>query len=334
MRRRRPIHAAPRRWWLPTCARCATAGRSHTSWIVSEGIEGVDGPHAPSSATLTTAIVADLEQLGREPDPSDSPRNGELAGHREPAHQEALRGDHKPGPLGSHRRPDPYAYLRDVLERLPTQPASRIGELLPHRWQLARFVLNDRCCLRGATRRAAHEASYHAVKSMTVIFDLPVLPWLFLLEGSTLLLSLVAVAGIPVGILAAALGRAKVAAAAACGAMFLIALVLLLAVTVSPRIWQIVHGVYLTSSPARQAVLAADLRQHWDRTFEEMRAVDWYFMAHRWDVCHELWPQLSCTHAPVSEEAEGIVREVLSQIAHPEWHDQSRRAASPDRPAK
>lgn len=30
---------------------------------------------------------------------------------------------------------DPYAYLRDVLERLPTQPASRVGELLPHRWQ-------------------------------------------------------------------------------------------------------------------------------------------------------------------------------------------------------
>ena len=30
---------------------------------------------------------------------------------------------------------DPYAYIRDVLERLPTQSASRIGELLPHRWQ-------------------------------------------------------------------------------------------------------------------------------------------------------------------------------------------------------
>jgi hypothetical protein len=29
---------------------------------------------------------------------------------------------------------DPYAYLRDVLERLPTQPNSRIEELLPHRW--------------------------------------------------------------------------------------------------------------------------------------------------------------------------------------------------------
>ena len=30
---------------------------------------------------------------------------------------------------------DPYAYLRDVMEQLPTQPASRIGELLPHRWR-------------------------------------------------------------------------------------------------------------------------------------------------------------------------------------------------------
>ncbi len=29
---------------------------------------------------------------------------------------------------------DPYAYLKEVLERLPTQPNSRIEELLPHRW--------------------------------------------------------------------------------------------------------------------------------------------------------------------------------------------------------
>ena len=29
---------------------------------------------------------------------------------------------------------DPYRYLKDVLERLPTHPASRIGELLPHGW--------------------------------------------------------------------------------------------------------------------------------------------------------------------------------------------------------
>lgn len=29
---------------------------------------------------------------------------------------------------------DPYVYLRDVLKRLPTQRASEIGQLLPHRW--------------------------------------------------------------------------------------------------------------------------------------------------------------------------------------------------------
>jgi hypothetical protein len=30
---------------------------------------------------------------------------------------------------------DPYRYLKDVLERLPTQSASRLDELLPHGWQ-------------------------------------------------------------------------------------------------------------------------------------------------------------------------------------------------------
>jgi hypothetical protein len=30
---------------------------------------------------------------------------------------------------------DPYAYLKDVFTRLPTLPASRIADLLPHRWQ-------------------------------------------------------------------------------------------------------------------------------------------------------------------------------------------------------
>jgi len=30
---------------------------------------------------------------------------------------------------------DPYAYLRHVLARLPTQKYSLIDELLPHRWK-------------------------------------------------------------------------------------------------------------------------------------------------------------------------------------------------------
>ena len=35
---------------------------------------------------------------------------------------------------------DTFAYLRDVLERLPTHPAERLEELLPHRWQAARLA--------------------------------------------------------------------------------------------------------------------------------------------------------------------------------------------------
>ena len=33
---------------------------------------------------------------------------------------------------------DTFAYLRDVLTRLPTHPIDRLAELLPHRWQAAR----------------------------------------------------------------------------------------------------------------------------------------------------------------------------------------------------
>ena len=38
---------------------------------------------------------------------------------------------------------DPFAYLRDVLARLPTHPASRIDELLPHHWKAARAAADS-----------------------------------------------------------------------------------------------------------------------------------------------------------------------------------------------
>ncbi len=37
---------------------------------------------------------------------------------------------------------DPYAYLKDVLSRLPTQRSSQIGDLLPHRWQAPQPTFN------------------------------------------------------------------------------------------------------------------------------------------------------------------------------------------------
>jgi transposase len=36
---------------------------------------------------------------------------------------------------------DPYAYMKDVLLRLPTHKMSAIGELLPHRWQPRQAVV-------------------------------------------------------------------------------------------------------------------------------------------------------------------------------------------------
>jgi hypothetical protein len=41
---------------------------------------------------------------------------------------------------------DAFAYLKDVIKRLPTQPASRIGELLPYRRPSASDRV--RCALR------------------------------------------------------------------------------------------------------------------------------------------------------------------------------------------
>jgi hypothetical protein len=32
---------------------------------------------------------------------------------------------------------DPYAYLKDILTRLPAQKSREIGQLLPHHWMLA-----------------------------------------------------------------------------------------------------------------------------------------------------------------------------------------------------
>jgi hypothetical protein len=33
---------------------------------------------------------------------------------------------------------EPWAYLQDVLTRLPTTPAGQLGDLLPDHWQTAR----------------------------------------------------------------------------------------------------------------------------------------------------------------------------------------------------
>lgn len=52
-----------------------------------------------------------------------SPRNGQRAAAVMSLIQSTMPNDH-----------DPYAYLKDVLARLPTQKNSAVDELLPHNW--------------------------------------------------------------------------------------------------------------------------------------------------------------------------------------------------------
>ncbi len=42
-----------------------------------------------------------------------------------------------------HLRIDTFAYLRDVLERLPSHAAQDLEVLLPHRWQAARLAASS-----------------------------------------------------------------------------------------------------------------------------------------------------------------------------------------------
>ncbi|MDH6185773.1 hypothetical protein H4V98_003157 [Polaromonas sp. CG_23.6] len=64
---------------------------------------------------------------------------------------------------------DPYAYLKNVLSRLPTHKNSLIAQLLPHRWEPAQAplyatmrLLNSRCIARllSNERPAAPDGSH------------------------------------------------------------------------------------------------------------------------------------------------------------------------------
>jgi IS66 C-terminal element len=64
---------------------------------------------------------------------------------------------HPPAKLNGH---DPYCYLKDVLERLTTQPLNRVEELLPHRWQPASAGALDLLSLASADDSLEHCPPY------------------------------------------------------------------------------------------------------------------------------------------------------------------------------
>lgn len=90
------------------------------------------GPHSVVARSVkrssSGAVASNAAAMAsREADDAKAAQRSKLD-----AEAPRLRTHHAEVWINGH---DPYAYLRDVLERLPTQAASRIGELLPHRWQ-------------------------------------------------------------------------------------------------------------------------------------------------------------------------------------------------------
>jgi hypothetical protein len=56
---------------------------------------------------------------------------------RRDRHTAAIMSLIQPAELNNH---DPYAYLNDVLERMPTHRSSAVNELLPHNWKPAEKI--------------------------------------------------------------------------------------------------------------------------------------------------------------------------------------------------
>jgi hypothetical protein len=83
----------------------------------------------------------------------------------------------------------------------------------------------------------------------------------------------------------------------------------------TPTTWQVMFAAYVAAPPGRSAEFSRDIQRHWSRGARGVLVRDWYFMAHRWGVCHELWSESACVQSSAEREAIGIARELLSYAA-------------------
>ena len=111
--------------------------------------------------------------------------------------------------------------------------------------------------------------------------------------------------------------RKRAAAATACGITFTVLLMAFFAYSVlaSPSVWPVILAAYVKAPPEQQIVRKQEIADSWLVFEEQIRVFDWYFMAQRWNVCHELWQQRDCTKTSPHREAQGVARELLTEIA-------------------
>jgi hypothetical protein len=82
---------------------------------------------------------------------------------------------------------------------------------------------------------------------------------------------------------------------------------------VTDSAWVVMLGAIENTSGAERDRRVSDLRANW--RVQTMRALDWYFVSKKWNVCHSLWPQKDCVTPVASEQAVGVAREILDDIA-------------------
>jgi len=83
------------------------------------------------NAEQLRAVVNELLQTVTNKDADLARRDAEITFKQAVKRAAAVMSLIQSAKLNGH---DPYAYLKDVLSRLPTQRASQVGQLLPHRW--------------------------------------------------------------------------------------------------------------------------------------------------------------------------------------------------------
>jgi hypothetical protein len=114
---------------------------------------------------------------------------------------------------------------------------------------------------------------------------------------------------------AAARHRTGRAAAFGLGAIALLVALAATSLLATPAAWQVLHAAYRDASPEKQHMIGQDIAAKWLPFHEGMVLGDYFLLTRKWGVCHELWLQAACVRASSEREAEGIAREILTDIA-------------------
>ncbi len=88
--------------------------------------------------------------------------------------------------------------------------------------------------------------------------------------------------------------------------------------------WVTMLGAIEEASGEARAERVRDLQENWHH--REIRALAWFWLSHRWNVCHHLWQQQNCRLPITQEDSVGVAREILEEfVGNPPYQPPSRK---------